>query len=113
MRAGLTTTPVLGLVVLAVGVSGCGSTRPSAQPSASAGRAPAALPLRFEPNLGQTDPRITHISRGLDSTLLMMKTGAVLKLRDGAIRMTFAGAHRALRVTATGLLPSVSNYVRG
>jgi Beta-propeller repeat len=114
MRAGLTTTAVLGLVVLAVGVTGCGSTRPQSQPGATSGKSETtAPPLRFEPNLGQSDPRVMYISRGADHTLLLTRRGAVLKLRDGAIGMSFAGAHRAPRVSATRRLQSVSNYVRG
>src|SRR4051794_16174505 len=114
MRAGLTTGPVLGLAVLAVGVSGCASTGSQSQPSASSQKTTTtALPVRFEPNLGQTDPRVSFISRDADHTLLLTRSGAVLKLRDGAVAMTFAGAHRAPRVRAARRLPSVSNYVRG
>src|SRR3954466_12059149 len=114
MRAGRTTGPVLGLAVLAIGVSGCASTGSQSQQSASSGKSPTtALPLRFEPNLGQTDPRVSFISRDADHTLLLTRSGAVLKLRDGAVAMTFAGAHRAPGVRAARRLPSVSNYVRG
>src|SRR3954454_18791616 len=96
MRAGLTTGPVLGLAVLAVGVSGCASTGSRSQRSASSEEtATTALPVRFEPNLGQTDPRVSFISRDADHTLLLTRSGAVLKLRDGAVSMTFAGAQRA------------------
>src|SRR3954451_21631477 len=114
MRAGLTTGPVLGLAVLAVGVSGCASTGGRSQRSASSEKTETTpWPVRFEPNLGQTDPRVSFISRDADHTLLLTRSGAVLKLRDGAVSMTFAGAQRAPLVRASRRLPSVSNYVRG
>jgi hypothetical protein len=92
---------VLGMVLGA-----CGSTTPPAKQAGS-------LPLRFEPNLGQADPRVVGISRGADHTLLLTRDGAMLKLRDAAIRMTYVGANPAPRVSERGRLPGVSNYLRG
>src|SRR4051794_24939310 len=48
----------------------------------------AALGLRVEPNVGQSDPRVDFVSGGSGYTLLTTRSGAVLKLtsrpRDGA-----------------------------
>ena len=109
------TSFVVGVLVVGVVIGECGST-PSPGPARQAGATRdggAALPLRFEPNLGQSDPRVTHISRGADHTLLLTRRGAVLKLRDAAVRMTYVGAQRAPRVGGRGRLAGVSNYLRG
>jgi hypothetical protein len=119
-RIGQATRLVLVGFVTGVVVGGCGSTGSSGPRASLAGEArdaSAALPLRFEPNLGQSDPRVTHISRGRDHTLLMTHRGAVLKLRgpagEAVVGMTFVGANRAPRVTGRGRLAGVSNYLRG
>jgi beta-propeller repeat-containing protein len=119
-RVAQTTRLVPGVLALAVLVGGCGSTAPSGTPTSlgtQAGDTLAALPLRFEPNLGQSDPRVTHISRGSDHTLLMTRRGAVLKLRapgrEDVVRMTFVGANDDPEVAGRGRLEGVSNYLRG
>jgi hypothetical protein len=57
--------------------------RPGATPPASAAKgAYVALPLRFEPNVGQADDGDDFLSRGRGFALLMTRTGAVLKLRN-------------------------------
>src|SRR4051812_36234674 len=40
----------------------------------------AGAGMRFEPNVGQADPRVAFVSRGAGYTMLMTRTGAVLKL---------------------------------
>src|SRR3954470_19935193 len=99
----------LVIVAFALGglLGGCGSTTPPER------RATSASPLRFEPNVGQSDPRVTHLSRGADYTLLLTRAGAMLKLRDAAVRMTYVGTNRSPRVRGAGRLAGVSNYLRG
>jgi hypothetical protein len=107
--------------------------RSGATPPASAAKdAYVALPLRFEPNVGQADERVTFLSRGHGYTLLMTRTGAVLKLgkpaeRDtrppghmrskpaeqAVIGLTFEGANRDPLVAGRGRLEGVSNYLLG
>src|SRR5690349_14923404 len=63
-----------------------GAHRTSAQyaplPTASTGiRAAArygALPLRFEPNLGQADPSVLYLAHGAGYTLFLTRTGAIV-----------------------------------
>jgi hypothetical protein len=105
----------------------------SATPPTSAARdAYAALPLRFEPNVGQADERVTFLSRGDSYSLLMTRTGAVLKLgkpaergmrppgrlaskpaEQAVVELTFEGANRDPLVVGQGRLKSVSNYLLG
>jgi hypothetical protein len=42
------------------------------------------LPLRFEPNMGQTDPRVRFVSRGPGFTLFLTSDGAVLSLKGSS-----------------------------
>src|SRR5271166_2491260 len=48
--------------------------------------ASARLPLSFERNQGQTDPRVRFIARGDGYTVLLGATQAVLRLRGGIPR---------------------------
>lgn len=74
------------------------------------------LPLAFEPNVGQTDPRVRFLSRGAESILFLAGTEAVLSLRraEGAsvLRLRLDGG---LPGTAEALepLPGVSHYYLG
>jgi Beta-propeller repeat len=107
--------------------------RPDAMPPASAAKdAFVALPLRFEPNVGQADEQVRFLSRGHGYSLLMTRTGAVLKLgkpaeRDtrppghltskpaeqAVIGLTFEGANPDPQVAGRGRLEGVSNYLLG
>jgi Beta-propeller repeat len=106
--------------------------RGATPPASAAKDAAVALPLRFEPNVGQADERVTFLSRGHGYTMLMTRTGAVLKLggpaeRDtrpsghptskpaerAVIGLTFEGANPDPVVAGRGRLESVSNYLLG
>jgi hypothetical protein len=101
------------------------------------------LPVRFEANLGQTDPQVKFISRGADSALFLTATDAVLTLdqsseNDGrsqnptssakllrgmpaqlakrsrvAVRMSLEGANSGAEVRGLEPLPGESNYFIG
>ncbi len=84
------------------------------------------LPLSFEANRGQADPRVRFLSRGNGSTLFLTSTEAVLALRSGAVaklpdgsrrslvlRMKLVGANPAARVAGLDPLPGRSNYFTG
>jgi hypothetical protein len=94
------------------------------------------LPLRFEPNEGQTDPRVDFISRGDGYTLFLTPTEAVLRLRSGApptsildrmrdrrlrpsaessqlVRMRLVGGNRHPAVAGVDKQEGVSNYIIG
>jgi uncharacterized repeat protein (TIGR01451 family) len=79
------------------------------------------LPLRFEANLGQADPRVRFLSRGPGYTLFVTQEETVLSLahRSAAstdtppVRMRFAGARTDPRVTPGRELPGRSHYFTG
>jgi hypothetical protein len=87
-----------------------------ARTGADAREAFAALPLHFEPNLGQTDARVAFLSRGRDYALLMTQRGAVLKLAraggpEAVMGVGFVGANPRPKISAGGRLAGVSHYV--
>ena len=120
-------------------------TAPSAQASApgpataseadrtSALREYGRLPMRFEPNRGQTDPRVRFLSRGGGYTLFLTPDEAVLtlrtppspnsrsKARDGGttesrasvLRMQLVGANPNAHAVGTEPLAGKVNYLRG
>ncbi len=77
----------------------------------------AQLPLRFEPNEGQTDPRVDFLARGAGYGLFLTADHAVLTLRSSQkssiVRMQLAGGNPAATVTGASLLPGKSNYFIG
>jgi hypothetical protein len=84
----------------------------------------AHLPLMFEPNQGQTDPKVRFIARGGGYGLFLTQQEAVLSLqapatRRAAVRQTsvvhmkLAGANEHPEVQGTDPLPGKSNYFIG
>ena len=94
------------------------------------------LPLRFEPNEGQTDERVKFLSRGPGYDLFLTATGAVISLRkpnaqtdnpnaapkDSAsasdwqisvLRLNLIGANAQAQVEAQEELPGKINYLIG
>jgi uncharacterized repeat protein (TIGR01451 family) len=79
------------------------------------------LPLRFEANLGQTDPRVRFLSRGPGYTLFVTGDETVLSIGHRAaasagtppVRMRFAGARTEPRITPGRELPGRSHYFTG
>jgi uncharacterized repeat protein (TIGR01451 family) len=82
------------------------------------------LPLMFEPNVGQTDPRVKFVARGNGYSLLLNSEGAVVALQRGhdpahagrnfeTIAMKLAGANLDANVRGTDTLPGKSNYLLG
>lgn len=103
---------------------------------ADARKAPPAktfsLPLFFEPNQGQTDPRVKFLARGAGYGLFLTGDEAVLELQHVApsaqpsgvrgrsrqvtnslIRMRLDGANASARVSGASPLPGKSNYFIG
>ncbi|MGA3261803.1 MAG: hypothetical protein ABSE35_23235, partial [Bryobacteraceae bacterium] len=84
-------TSVLSVVpVFLIGIA-AGAQAPSPLPSperTAASRQVAArygkLPLSFEPNRGQTDPRVQFVSRGAGYTIFLSPTSATFALQRGA-----------------------------
>jgi len=74
------------------------------------------LPMRFEANLGQSDPRVRFTARGAGYGLFLTATGAVLALDGGpssGLRMTLANANPAAGIDGEGRLAGTSNYFTG
>ncbi|MGQ0669857.1 MAG: DUF7948 domain-containing protein [Actinomycetota bacterium] len=124
---------VLGLV--AAGLFITPNDRPAERPDRAAAldadggaralRSLAALPLSFEPNLGQAGPRVDFLARGSDYAFYATPTGAVLRAnsneagsptgatgQEAEIRLRAVGGDR-VHPTGEGLLPGVVNYLLG
>ncbi|HXW17268.1 MAG TPA: SBBP repeat-containing protein [Candidatus Acidoferrales bacterium] len=91
------------------------------------------LPLRFEANHGQTDPRVNFISRGSTSALFLTPSSAVLTLDVAssvskpsqygpansprpdrvALQLSLAGANASAPADGLNPLPGPSNYFVG
>jgi Beta-propeller repeat len=52
-----------------------------------------SLPLSFEPNRGQSDPRVKFMSRSQGLTLFLTSTDAVLVTREASLKMRVLGAN--------------------
>jgi len=95
-----------------------------------------SLPLFFEPNQGQTDPRVKFLARGAGYGLFLTSDEAVLELHravgiqhsapgsqrsalssqrasSSVIRMRLDGANSSARVSGASPLPGKSNYFIG
>ncbi len=88
-----------------------------------------SLPMFFEPNQGQTDPRVKFLARGAGYGLFLTGDEAVLELHRTAsiqhsapgsqpasssvIRMRLDGANSSARVSGASPLPGKSNYFIG
>ena len=72
------------------------------------------LPLSFEQNIGQTDPRVKFLARASGYTLFLTSNGPVLRLgnqKTGAVlRMRVAGAIAHAPVAGVDALAGKSNY---
>jgi hypothetical protein len=77
----------------------------------------ARLPLAFEQNRGQTDPRVLYLGRGAGYTLFLTPDRAVFSLNGGrdasSLALRFAGAGSSPRVRAENELPGKTNYFIG
>jgi uncharacterized protein (TIGR03437 family) len=81
------------------------------------------LPLSFEPNQGQTDPRVRFVSRGAGYTIFLSPTSATFALRRNAkgasigqsavVRMDLLGANANTAMQPENRLPGVTNYLIG
>jgi len=78
-----------------------------------------SLPLAFELNQGQTDPRVKFLSRGNGYALFLTPDEMVLSLAKpesrgtGVLRMTLAGANPQPHLAGRGELPGKANYLIG
>jgi Beta-propeller repeat len=81
------------------------------------------LPLSFERNVGQADPRVRFLAHGLAGAVYLTRSEAVIvPTRSGsaepdaganAMRMTLVGANPHPRVSGADVLPGTVNYLVG
>jgi len=90
-----------------------GSTRPSAADRIRLGTTYDKLPLSFEANHGQTDPRARFVSRGRGYALFLTDDGAVLALNKAVVRMGIVGANTDAEIAGVGELAGNNNYFVG
>lgn len=113
----------MSLLLAALG----GGSPAAGAPTERRGAAPAALekariaarllaaPMSFEPNLGQTDPRVRFVSRGPGRVLFLTPSEAVLALGgpERVLRMQLVGANPSPAAEGREPLPGRSHYYRG
>ena len=75
----------------------------------------AKLPLAFEPNQGQSDPRVLFLSRNAGSTLFLTAEEAVVSLRGAArpLRLAWQGGNPHPQVVGLEALPGKRHYLKG
>ncbi|MGA2076812.1 MAG: hypothetical protein ABSH52_25270, partial [Terriglobia bacterium] len=80
----------------------------------------AGLPLSFEPNLGQVDPRVKFLSRGRGYTLFLTKDQAILRIQrrkakseNELVHLRLVGAKPDAEVTGRDELQGRANYFLG
>ena len=86
---------------------------PSAALAFGTAPAPRGLPFSFEPNLGQTDPRVKFLARSRGMTLFLTSTEAVLLTTRCAVRMRLVGANPESEVHGVDPLPGRSHSLIG
>jgi uncharacterized protein (TIGR03437 family) len=115
-------------ILITLGVVKCGVkygsatsakvTRPDTQRvNKTRGQTFARLPLRFEPNVGQSDPRVKFLARGPGYSLLLTPQEAVMRLsREQALsqlRMRWLEANHAPQIIGQSLQPGLTNNFTG
>jgi uncharacterized repeat protein (TIGR01451 family) len=115
--------PPASAVATSFGLSPQAKPLPSGPPHSSpdARSILGQLPLIFEPNQGQTDPRVKFLARGAGYSLFLDATGAMIAMQTAHstaadqrfVRMKLVGANPAAATTGTDPLPGKSNYLFG
>jgi hypothetical protein len=88
---------------------------PAVTPQSAYGR----LPLYFEPNVGQFDPRVRYVTRGSGYTLFLTDSETAMVFSGGgrekqaAVRMKLVGARSPARWEALEKQPAIGNYFLG
>jgi Beta-propeller repeat len=93
MRAGA--IALLALPILANSPAIAAEPQPAGRPPelGDARAAYRSLPLSFEPNRGQSDPRVKFMARSQGLTLFLTSTDAVLVTREASLKMRVLGAN--------------------
>lgn len=112
---------LMALVVLGLPKHGDTSTATSAaQPEPTTRAVAFKTGLRFERNVGQADPRVQFLARGIGFRLFLSGAEAVISLHrlgdapEGAVvRLRLEGARQDLDVVGVDELPGKSHYFMG
>ena len=89
-------------------------TVPALTPRASAANpALRGLPFSFEPNLGQTDPRVKFLARSRGMTVFLTSAETVLLTTRGAVRMRLEGANPDPAIHGVDPLPGRHHSILG
>jgi hypothetical protein len=114
----------LATILLTIGSVAFASTPHPLDKTAPAKKVAAygKLPLQFEVNQGQADPRVKMLARGQGYNILLQPTAASFNLRrtakgqessQEAVHMSFVGASQDATLTAEKKLPGYVNYMVG
>jgi hypothetical protein len=97
--------------------AGTALVQPDAAAQAQLSAAYGQLPLSFEANKGQTDPRVNFLAQGAGYTAFLTHSGAVMELQHGnagnVIAMKIVGANPASDPVGLDKQAGVSNYFAG
>ena len=69
-----------------------------------------AVPISFEPNQGQTDPRVRYLARTGGITVFITRDGYTLSAGGQSVSMRIAGAARKAHIAAEQPVEGLSNY---
>src|SRR4051794_3585696 len=73
----------------------------------------AEISLRFEPNVGQTDPSVSFFSRWTSHALFLTRTGSTLRTPSAVWKVEFAGANPGAVLAGRDPVPTASHYLVG
>ena len=103
----------LSLAVGLLAVSSASIDRARGGSRAHTVAAHARLPLSFEANQGQTDPRVRFLARGIGHTVFLTPQEVVVSTSPTVLRMSFVAANPQARVAGLEPLPGKANYFIG
>jgi hypothetical protein len=93
------------------------ATPPATATQAQLSAAYGQLPLSFEVNKGQTDPRVNFLTQGAGYTAFLTPTSAVMELQQGSggnvVAMKIIGANPGSHAVGLDKQAGVSNYFTG
>jgi len=105
---------LLALLFLPILVHLAAVAAPGPQPATGSRPGAPAVPLRFEPNLGQAGPGVSFLARAGHASLLLGPDE--LRVRTGeasTLCLQFAGARRASRLEGSNPTPGRAHYYFG
>ena len=106
---------LLSLVFSFLLASGAGpaAARAEAPRPAAPDRATLAPPVAFEPNVGQTNPRVRFVARAGGYTVFVTGEGPVIAVGRDTVRMRWAGGSPSPDTVALDALPGRASYFSG